>query len=129
MPFWLHTTIGYIIAVLFANLVGIIIFKLHFSNINDGLSNLLSVYLICTVVTFITAFPGFLISIYIAKIKNMNSYYYWVSLGVLNVLAAHVLLALYEGGFFSFDIILLSLLSGAAGGYSYACFRKRFSYR
>lgn len=130
MPFWLHFVLGYLLSVAVATFVTLSAYILaHLLDSNpDIFIDLGGVYIIGFIITFVAAFPGFLIAIYIAGFGLDTSYFYWIVSGFVNVVLALVLFFIFAGGLFFDGLIPFTLAGGATAGYAYALFRKRFPY-
>lgn len=130
MPFWLHFILGYLLSVVVATFVTLsaFIFTYLFGSNLDPFFDLGAAYIVGFVITFVAAFPGFLIAIYFASFEVDTTYCYWAVSGFVNVLLALVLFFAFAGKLFLVGLIPFALVGGAAGGYVYALFRDSFPY-
>lgn len=127
--------LGYIIAVLIAVFVTELFMFAptvfpdggEFGSFFNTLESALTVFWAGILYTFVTAFPGFILTIVFAKWKNEHSILFYCVCGILTTLLAHCLLALFIGGQFvqGVWIIVCSIPGGAAGAYAYYRWRSK----
>lgn len=127
--------VGYLIAVVVAVIITEVIYLTPsaipdngkwgslFKNVND----IGGIFAIGLAYTFVTALPGFVITLIIAKRRQWHDTRYYIMSGVATSLLAHgILAAFFDGKLLQgYLIVLASMPGGAAGGYAFCRWRRK----
>jgi hypothetical protein len=130
--FWM--ALGYVLAVLVATFVtvGLIVVVSafpdngRFGSFYKVLTGVAPAVPVGLIITSITAFPGWLLSVALAAWRSISAKYYFVITGGLTAVLAHLIYSGLSGGYTNFvftgdmgAIFVWSVLGGLCGGWAY----------
>jgi len=134
MLFWLHCVLGYFLS---TNVATFIVFMLLFLIEPTRTSLSFEAYGSALMITIVTGLLGYTYIMYSNRKVVEVHFGYWLTAGMKNVIFANfifiiltiVFLPILGLGLFILVLLPITLAGGAAGGYVYGVFRKRFPYQ